>query len=257
MLLAINIQNSIITIGCFEGEELRGVSHIAADTRLTADQYACQISSVLHLKGYSPSEIDGAVMCSVVPALTSVIPDALQLLCRCRCINVGSGIRTGLNLEVDNPRAFGSDLVCVAVEAAALKKLPALVIDMNTAITFTALDSRGVLSGSAIAPGIHISLDALRENAAQLPAISLNREIPKVIGKNTVDAMTSGVLYGAASMLDGMIARFRAQLGENLTVYLTGADAELVAPLMQEHTERRDDMVLYGLHRIWHKNCRK
>ena len=257
MLLAVNIQNSIITIGCFEGEELCGVARMAADVRLTADQYACQINSVLHLKGYSPSEVHGAVLCSVVPALTSVIPDALKLICHCRLINIGSGIRTGLNLEVDNPRAFGSDLVCVAVEAAALGKLPALVIDLNTAVTFTALDRRGVLTGSAITPGIHISLDALRDKAAQLPAISLNREIPKLIGKNTVDAMTSGALYGAASMMDGMTARFREQLGENLTVYLTGADAELIAPLMREQVKCREYMVLYGLQHIWNKNCKK
>lgn len=257
MLLAINIQNSVITMGCFSEEKLCAVTHIAAETHLTAEQYACQINSVLSLCGFSSAQIDGAIMCSVVPKLSSRIPEALMLLSGCKTVNVASGVKTGLNLEVDNPRGLGSDLVCVAVEAAAHGALPALVIDMNTAITFTALDSRGVLVGSAIAPGLHTGLDALRDKAAQLPAISLKRKEPKLAAKNTVEAMASGVLYGAASMTDGMIVRFRKQLGENMTVYLTGADAELIAPLMQEQIKCSENMVLYGLHRIWNRNRRK
>ena len=257
MLLAINAQNTAITLGCFDDEEhLRVVARIATETRHTADQYACQIDSVLRLRGYAASEIYGAVLCSVVPSLSTVLRDAVQILCGCEAINVSTGVKTGLNIEIDNPRALGSDLVCVAVEAAH-GKLPALVVDMNTATTFTALDSRGVLVGSAIAPGVSIGLDALREKAAQLPSISLTRGEDRLIGKNTVDAMASGVLYGAASMVDGMIAKFREQLDGSLTVYLTGTDAPLVAGKLCEPVQRTDDMVLYGMHRIWVKNRRK
>ncbi|MCD8357145.1 MAG: type III pantothenate kinase [Clostridia bacterium] len=255
MLLAINIQNSAITLGCFDGSaKLRAVARVATETGHTADQYACQIESVLRLRGYAADEIYGAVVCSVVPSLSTVISEAVQILCSCEVVNVSSGVKTGLSIQIDNPRALGSDLVCVAVEAAAQGKLPALVVDMNAATTFTALNAKGVLAGSIIAPGTQIGLDALHEKAAQLPLISLNRKTVKLLGKNTVDSMASGVLHGAASMVDGMIGKCREQLGDNLTVYLTGTDAPLVADYMRETVQRIDDMVLYGLYRIWTKN---
>ena len=162
------------------------------------------------------------------------------MLCCCEVVNVSSGVKTGLSIQTDNPRALG--------------RLPALVVDMNTTTTFTALNARGVLAGSIIAPGIQIGLDALHEKAAQLPSISLNRKTVRLLGKNTVDAMASGVLHGAASMVDGMIAKCRQQLGDNLTVYLTGTEAPMAAAYMQEKVQRMDDMVLYGLYRIWTKN---
>lgn len=258
MLLAINVQNSDIALGCFDKTgRLRMVARIAAETDHTADQYACAIDSVLRLRGYTAAEIYGAIVCCVVPPLSMVLHDAVRILCGCEAINVASGVKTGLSIQIDNPRALGSDLVCVAVEAAEQGKLPALVIDMNTAVTFTALDRRGVLVGSIIAPGVRIGLDALHEKAAQLPSINLNRSNCKLLGKNTVDAMASGVLNGTASMIDGMIVRCREQLGDDLTVYLTGTDASLAAAYLHERVRRLDDMVLYGLHRIWMKNRRK
>ncbi|MGM9629694.1 type III pantothenate kinase [Butyricicoccus sp.] len=258
MLLAINAQNSAIALGCFDEDgHLRAVARIAAEDTHTADQYACQIDSVLHLRGYSSAEIYGAVLCSVVPSLNAVLHDAVKILCGCEVVSVSSGVKTGLSIQTENPRALGSDLVCVAVEAAAQNRLPALVVDMNTATTFTALDSRGVLVGSAIAPGVRTGLETLREKAAQLPSISLTLPENRLLGKNTVDAMASGVLNGAASMVDGMIGRCREQLGDGLTVYLTGTDAPLIAGRMREQVRHMDDMVLYGLYRIWLKNRKK
>lgn len=255
MLLAINAQNSVIALGCFdEGGTLRAVARIAAVTACTADQYACQIDGVLRLRGYSSAEIFGAVLCSVVPSLNGVLHDAVRILCGCEVVSVSSGVKTGLSIQMENPRALGSDLVCVALEAASQGRLPAVVIDMNTATTFTALDRRSVLVGSMIAPGVRTGLEALREKAAQLPSISLTLPEKRLLGKNTVDAMASGVLNGAASMVDGMICRCREQLGEDLTVYLTGTDAPLVAGRMREPVRRADDMVLHGLYRIWLKN---
>ncbi len=258
MLLAINAQNSAITLGCFDEDgHLRMVAQIASENGHTADQYACQLDSVLRLRGYAPSEIYGAVICSVVPPLNAVLYEAVKLLCGCEIVNVSTGVKTGLSIQTENPRTLGSDLVCVAVEAAAHNRFPALIVDMNTATTFTALDSSGTLVGSAIAPGVCLGLDALHEHAAQLPSISLTRTETALLGKNTVDAMASGVLNGAASMIDGMIVRCREQLGEELTVYLTGTDAKLIAGRMREQVEHRDNMVLYGLQRIWLKNHRK
>lgn len=258
MLLAINIQNSAITLGCFDRQgNLCVVSHIASETRQTAEQYACGIDSVLRLRGCDASKISGAIICSVVPALSGVLREAVEILCRCEVVNVSSGVKTGLSIRMDNPRVVGSDLVCVAVEAAAKKQLPALVIDMNTAVTFTALDESGALVGSIIAPGMRIGLESLHTKAAQLPSIGLTRPHTGLLGKNTMDAMASGMLNGTASMIDGMIGRCRDQLGDNLTVYLTGTDAELAAPYLTETVRRVDDMVLYGLYRIWMKNKRR
>ncbi len=258
MLLAINIQNSAITLGCFDRKgKLCVVSHIASEARQTADQYACQIDSVLRLHGCEPSHIYGAIICSVVPALSGVLREAAEILCHCEVVNVSSGVKTGLSIRMDNPRVVGSDLVCVAVEAAAKKRLPALVIDMNTAVTFTALDETGALVGSIIAPGMRIGLESLHTKAAQLPSIGLARPHTGLLGKNTMDAMASGVLNGTACMIDGMVGRCKQQLGENLTVYLTGTDAELVAPYVTQSVHRADNMVLYGLHRIWMRNKRR
>ena len=258
MLLAINIQNSAITLGCFDRQgDLCVVSHIASETRQTAEQYACGIDSVLCLRRCDAGKISGAIICSVVPPLSGVLREAVEILCRCEVVNVSSGVKTGLSIRMDNPRVVGSDLVCVAVEAAAKKQLPALVIDMNTAITFTALDESGALVGSIIAPGMRIGLESLHTKAAQLPSIGLTRPHTGLLGKNTMDAMASGMLNGTASMIDGMIGRCRDQLGDDLTVYLTGTDAELAAPYLTETVRRVDDMVLYGLHRIWMKNKRR
>ncbi len=254
MLLAMNVQNANITLGCFDESQLRIVAHISTETGQTADQYACQLDSVLRLYGCRASEIFGAVMCSVVPSLSGTLEQAVKLLFGCDMVNVSSGVKTGLSIEIDNPRLLGSDLVCLSVQAAALGRLPALVIDMNTATTFTALDQRGTLIGSAIAPGVRIGLDALHAHAAQLPSVSLTSHPCTLIGKNTIDAMTAGVLLGAASMVDGMIEKFRAALGDDLTVYLTGTDAAPVTPYLQQPVQCIDDMVLYGLHRIWTKN---
>lgn len=254
MLLAINAENTTITIGCFAGRQLRLVTHIATQPQCTAEQFACQIRDVLSLHGVAAGDIRHAVLGSVVPPLNYTLFVAVKLLCGCDAVCISSGVKTGLNIKMDQPRSVGSDLVCLAAEAREKGKVPCLVVDVSTCITFTALDRAGALVGSAIAPGVRMGLTGLRMEAAQLPGISLSGAHAGLIGKNTVDSMASGVRYGGASMVDGMIARFREQLGALLTVYLTGTDAELIASLLREPVERYPDMVLHGLQRIWERN---
>lgn len=256
MLLAINAQNTFITIGCFRRGELEVVTRLATEPRHTADQYACSIADVLRLHSVDRRQIGGAILCSVVPALSSVLRQAVETLFHCPVTSVSAGVKTGLNMKIDHPHLVGSDLVCLAVEAVARGQLPCAVVDMGTATTFTAVDGRGVMVGTAIAPGVRLGLEALRAQAAQLPSVVLDRSVP-LIGKNTMDAISSGVLYGAACMVDGMIGRLRTQLGEELTVYLTGPYADMVAGLMQETVTEEPYLALMGLQKIWEKNKKR
>lgn len=256
MLLAINAQNTFITIGCFRKDQLEVVTRLATEPRHSADQYACAISDVLRLRAVDRRQIGGAILCSVVPALSSVLRQAVETLFHCPVISVSAGIKTGLNMKIDHPHMLGSDLVCLAVESVSRGKLPCVAVDMGTATTFTVVDKDGVMVGTAIAPGVHLGLEALRQQAAQLPSVILDQSV-QLIGKNTMDSLSSGVLYGAASMVDGMIQRLREQLGEELTVYLTGPDAPYVADLMKEETVREPHLALMGLRKIWEKNKKK
>ncbi len=256
MLLAINVQNTFITLGCFRRGELKTVTQLATEPHHTADQYACAIQDVLNLHHVEREQIGGTVLCSVVPALTKALRMAVEILFHCPVVTVSAGVKTGLNMKIDNPHMLGSDLVSLAVEAVSRGKLPCVVVDLGTATTFTTVDKQGVMVGTAIAPGVRLGLEALREQAAQLPSVTLDERVP-LIGKNTMDAIRSGILYGAASLTDGMIDRMREQLGQPLTVYLTGHYAAQIAPLMREPVEAEPYLALMGLQKIWERNKKK
>ncbi len=256
MLLAINAQNTFITIGCFRKGKLETVTQLGTDLRHTADQYACALSSVLQLHRVDLSQIGGAVLCSVVPVLSGVLKEAVHILFGCPIITVSAGVKTGLNMKIDHPHMLGSDLVCLAVEAVSRRRLPCIAVDYGTATTFTCIDAHGVLIGTAIAPGVRLGLEALQEQAAQLPSVTLNKHVPAA-AKNTADAIGSGVLNGTAAMTDGMIARMNEQLGAAATVYLTGQYAAQIAPLMKERAEVEEHLALMGLQKIWERNKKK
>lgn len=253
MLLALDIGNSHVRIGGFCGDEIKLAASIATNERLTAEQYACQLRDVCGLYGADLTHMEGVVLCSVVPAVTPIVGQAVRMLTGCTPLNVGSGVKTGLNLRIDQPRALGSDLVANAVWAAHRGQLPCVVVDMGTATTFTVLDKTGTLIGTAIAPGVKASLDSLRSMAAQLPAIRL--EAPRgVLGRNTVDAMQAGTMYGAAAMVDGMLARIAQMLGETPSVLLCGGTGQAVAPFLHTRVECDPCVTLRGLAVIWRKN---
>ncbi|MGM9648852.1 MAG: type III pantothenate kinase [Butyricicoccaceae bacterium] len=257
MVLAVNAENTYIALGGFTESGLRFCAHIATAPFRTADQYACDLLSMLTLYHVSEEPIEGAVLCSVVPSITSVLTEALRRISGHEPMNISSGVRTGLNIKIENPRQLGSDLVCLAVEAAATLPMPCLIVAADTATTFTALNASGTMVGSAIAPGLLIGLTALRTHAAQLPSIRPEAPEHGVMGCNTTDSMRSGVLFGHACMIDGMIQRFSEALGGDITVALTGAYSELLAPHLRTQTYRYPDLALHGLYRIWKKNKKR
>lgn len=253
MLIALDIGNRHISFGGFEGDDLSFVASIATDDRQTGEQYACLIRSVFSLHRVEPSDIEGVVMSSVVPAVTPILQAAFRLLCGCEILSIGSGVRTGLNVRVDQPRALGNDLVANAVYALSRRSLPCVVVDLGTATTFTVLDASGTLIGYSITAGMSVALSALKQSAAQLPTVqSVAPE--KVIGRNTIAAMQSGAVYGTAAMIDGMVVRIAEELGTAPAVLVTGGAAETISPLLTAAHTYLPYATLRGLRIIWQKN---
>lgn len=256
MILALSVENTNLVMGLFSGDELLFTSRMAADRSKTGDEYAIAFKSILDIHRVAPEQIQGSIVASVVPALINEIKAALRLMLGKEPLVVGPGVKTGLNILMDNPAALGSDLVASAVAAVAEYPAPLIVIDLDTATTLLAVDARKRFVGSVIAPGTALSVAALSEACDQLPRIAI--EAPaSVICKNTVDCMRSGAVYGTAAMLDGMVARMEQQLGLQCTVIATGSLAETIAPLCARDMIVDQRLLLKGLRRIYEKNLRK
>lgn len=253
MLLTVDIGNTNVTLGVFEGEDLCSTARLATHTDKTPDQYAVEIREVLGLHGMSIDGIDGAIISSVVPSVGSAIADAISLLCGVTPLVLGPGIKTGLNIRIDNPAQLGADLAAGAAGALAKYALPCIIIDMGTATTLTALDRNGCFLGGAIAAGVRLTLQALAGGTAALPLI--HPAAPKaVIGRNTVDCMQSGIVYGTAAMLDGLIERMEDELGEPATVIATGGLAPQIICHCRKPIVYDEHLLLDGLRRIYDKN---
>lgn len=254
MLIAINAGNSHVLLGGYEGDEQVFAASIATESKHTRDDYACKLQQVFGLYGVSVRRIRGAVVSSVVPSMIPVLEDALRLMGVSDVIEVSSGIKTGLNIRSEQPRQVGSDRVAAAVGARAKGKLPCVAVALGTATTFTVLDETGALVGSAIMAGVRLSLEALRAQAAQLPAVAIEAGDENILARNTADAMRVGAVYGAASMVDGMIDRFADALGQQPYVVITGSAAPLIIGHMRTPHEYDKSLVLDGLHLIWKRN---
>lgn len=253
MILAIDIGNTNIALGGFVNEEPSFVARISTDAHKTSDEYAGLILNTLSLYRIEKASVKGAVISSVVPPLTTVIRDAVKFIYGVDSLIVGPGIKTGINIHCDTPSSVGSDLICACVAAHQFYKSPALIIDMGTATKITATDKRGAFIGVSIVPGVTMGLKALSEGTAQLPQVSI--EVPaSVIGKNTVDSMRSGTVFGSASMLDGMIDRFNEAVGEELPVYATGGLASTIVKHCRHNITLDDNLVLKGLYILYNKN---
>ena len=253
MILAIDIGNTNIVIGGFCDDTLSFMARIATNPSKTEDEYATKLKSVLALHGIECAMLDGGIISSVVPPLTAIMKKAVDKACGIDCMAVAPGIRTGINLQCDSPATVGSDLICGCVAAHHIYGSPALIIDMGTATKILLIDKGGSFCGCSIIPGVNISLKALAQGTAQLPQIGL--EAPKsVIGKNTVDCMRSGVVFGHASMLDGMIDRYAEELGYMPRVYATGGLAPAIIPHCKHEIIYDDHLVLKGLNIIYNKN---
>lgn len=253
MILAIDIGNTNIVIGCFEGNNIKFTERLSTDQKATELEYAILFKNVLEIYSITPKELDGGIISSVVPSLTNVIKHAMGKLSDSRILVIGPGIKTGLSILTDNPAQLGADLVVDAVACINEYPLPAAIFDMGTATTISIVDKSKSYLGTVIIPGIEVSLGSLVGGTSQLPKISL--EAPKnVIGKNTVDSMKSGIIFSTAASIDGMIEKLEEEMGQPLTVIATGGLANTVIPYCKREIILDDELLLKGLAIIYYKN---
>lgn len=257
MFLAIDIGNTNITLGTYDGDEPIFVSRISTDRSKTPDEYAIEFKQLFSLYGTPLSSFDSAAISSVVPELSSAVSAAVRLVTGCTPMMLGPGIKTGMNILIDNPAQLGADLLAGAVGAAALYPLPCLVIDLGTASKISVIDKNGSFCGCAIAPGIGISLEALSSKTSQLPNISLKTPA-RAIGKNSVDSMQSGTVFGFAGMIDGLCEKLEAELGDTvMTTVATGGLAKDLVKSCKRDIVYNAELILYGLKVLYEKNNKK
>lgn len=253
MILTIDIGNTNITLGAYQGKKLQFVSRMATDHRRMDDQYAIELRDILDLYQVNPKELDGAIICSVVPPLTMRIHHAIEVLSGVTPLLVEPGVKSGLNIRIDNPGQLGADIVAGCVAAMEEYDTPCIILDMGTATTVAVLDGNRTVLGGVIVPGVGISLDALTSRTAQLPQIGLQAP-PSVIGTNTIHCMQSGMIYGTAAMLDGICRRIMDELGQPASIVATGGMAQRILPYCSYDIIYNDNLVLDGLRIIYEKN---
>lgn len=257
MLLAVDIGNSCVSLGVFTSDgALAFQSRVEASSGKSADEYAVLFRALFEFYGVDYKAIKECVLSSVFPPVTHAVSQAVERLTGCAPLEVGPGVKTGLNMKIDAQTQLGSDLVADAVAALSEFSAPLILVNMGTVTTFTVINRSGILDGVIITAGVRMSMDSLAKHASELPDISVTR--PRhLIGKNTGDSMRSGILYGHAAMLDGMVERITEEMKEsNVTVVATGGLAPTVIPYCKTRMEHRPDLTLTGLYLIARKNKR-
>jgi len=253
MLLTIDIGNTNLTLGLYEGDKLGAHWRLATDHNRMPDEYGLQLLGLLQNAGKTLGDIKGISLASVVPPLTGRVVQACREYLKQEPLVVDAGIKTGIKIRYEDPKAVGADRVCDAVAVMKLYGGPACVVDFGTATTFNAVTKDGEYLGGAITAGINLAAEALYTRAAKLPRIDLQVP-PSVIGRNTVHAMQSGLLFGYVSMVEGMVARFRSELGSDMKVVATGGLAEVVAKETKVINVIATWLTLEGLRIIWELN---
>lgn len=253
MLLTIDIGNTNIAFGVFSGDDLVMTCRVATDRKMTEDQYAIQFFDIFALYKVSLAEINGAIISSVVPEITNIVKGSLEKLIDGKIISLAPGVKTGLNIMIDNPAQLGADFAADAVGAAAQYPLPAFIVDLGTATKICVVDEKKNFRGCLIAPGVAISLKALTDRSSLLPTISL--EAPgKVCGTNTLESMQSGVILGTASMIDGLIDRLSKEIGEPKSIIATGGLSYFLPKVCKHNLTLDKHLLLKGLKVIYEKN---
>ena len=253
MLLAIDIGNTNVTIGAYNSTFLEFTARLATDNKKTDDEYAVDIKNVLSLYEVDYEKIEDCIISSVVPAVAKSISHAVSKLFNIVPLMLGPGVKTGLNIKIDNPAQLGGDLVAGAVGAIDAYKMPCVIIDMGTASTISVLDKHGAFLGGIIAAGVRLTLKALTENTALLSSIPI--EAPKsVIGTNTTESMQAGIVLGTASMIDGLLEKIIEELGEVPTVVATGGLSKEVIAHCKTNIIYNENLLLEGLRVIYEKN---
>ena len=253
MILAVDIGNTNIVIGCIEEEKVYFVERVSTDISKTELEYVVQFKTLLELYRIKMEEITGCIIASVVPPLNNIVKNAMEKLLRITPMIVGPGLKTGLNILMDNPAQVGADLIVNAVAGLKYYGAPIIIIDMGTATTISVVDKNKNYVGGMILPGVKVSLESLVNRTSQLPRISL--EAPKkMIGKNTVDCMKGGIIMGQAASMDGLIERICEELGYPAQVVATGGLAGSVIPYCKKEIICDNELTLKGLGIIYNKN---
>jgi type III pantothenate kinase len=253
MILTIDVGNTNLTLGLYNGEKLGAHWRLATDHARMPDEYGLQFLGLLQNAGRTINDLTGISLASVVPPLTGRVAQACREYLKQEPLIVDAGVKTGIRIRYEDPRAVGADRVADAVAVMHLYGGPACVIDFGTATTFNAITKKGDYLGGAITAGVNLAAEALFQRAAKLAPVDIQRP-PSVIGRNTVHAMQSGLLFGYVSMVEGMVARFRAELGSDMKVIATGGLAEVVAKETAAIQIIAPWLTLDGLRIIWELN---
>ncbi len=253
MLLAIDIGNTNVTVGVFDGDDLKATFRLSTDTRKMPDEYALAVSQLLPLRGLSLGDIDAVAICSVVPPLTPSFTQLARTYFGVRPLEVGSGTRTGISVRYDSPRDVGADRIVDAAAAFSIYDGPVIVVDVGTATVFDAVSESGDYLGGAIAPGISIAADSLFHTTAMLRRVELAPP-PAAIGRNTVHALQAGLVFGYAELVKGMVGRFKNELGSHSRVVATGGLADVVAKESGVFDAIDPNLTLTGLRIVYELN---
>ena len=256
MILTIDVGNSNIVIGVVKDDNIVFEARIRTDATKTSDEYSVDLKNILDVYGIDRNKIEGGIIASVVPQVLNSLQTAVKKLTGKTCLVVGPGLKTGLNIRLENPNQTGADLVVGCVAALREHKPPMIVVDMGTATTMVVLDKDGALVGGCICPGVKISMDALTERTALLPGLQLDQP-KKAIGRNTIDCMRSGIMMGTACMLDGMVERMEQELGYKTTVLATGGIARFVLPMCKTQVIYDKDLLIKGLAALYKDNTKQ
>ena len=252
MILTIDIGNTNMNLGLFDGDTLFMRARLVTERQKTEKQFAVEFTQLFSMHQIPPQQIDGCIISSVVPEITVAVSTAIQWLTKKKPMVLQPGLKTGLNILIDNPAQLGADLAAGAVGASANYPLPAFVIDLGTATKIYAIDKNRGFRGCMIAPGIAISLKALTDTSSLLPTISL--EPPKkACGTNSVESMQSGVILGTAAMIDGLLDRFTEELGEPQSILATGGLSSFIVPICRHEVHYDGNLILKGLKAIYEK----
>lgn len=253
MLLTVDIGNTNIVIGGITSGKINFMARMSTNKIKTEDEYGAEILSILNLHNVDISQLKGGIIASVVPPVLEAVKKAIKMIIKSEPLVVGPGVKTGLNILMENPASVGTDKIVAAVAAMQEFKPPIIIVDMGTATTICVVDKNKNYIGGCIMPGVNISLDALCRRTAQLPYISL--EEPKsAIAKNTIDSMRSGIVYGNADMIEGYVRRIEEELGENCNVVVTGGLGKYITKHCRRKFYYSEELLLKGLEIIYYKN---
>ena len=255
MILTVDVGNSNVVLGAVRGDEILFEARLRTDATKTSDEYCIDLKMVLEVHHVKAEDFDGAIIASVVPQVLNSMKTAIMKLTGKVPMVVGPGLKTGLNIAIDNPSQAGADLVVGCVAALREHKAPMIIVDMGTATTMIVVDKNNAMIGGCIMPGVKISMDALTDRTALLPGLQLDQP-KRAIGRNTIDCMRSGLMIGAACMIDGMIDRMEQELGYKTTVIATGGIAKFVLPMCDHEIIYDKDLLVKGLAALYRDNKR-